>query len=153
MLSGLPTSSNHGSAAAAHATVMAGQTSYMTITTTAASLLQTSFQCHYSPATQPWSSVLAAAAQGPRTSSILLGREHSKLHLYSQIYMLVKEFQSTVLTMDQSWMATFFFFSTGILTFLPYTMDHFKNAEHACMKCGRKLATQRFGGSTKAHLM
>ncbi|KAK6087979.1 litaf-like zinc finger domain-containing protein [Seiridium cupressi] len=51
------------------------------------------------------------------------------------------------------WMATFFFFTTGIFVFLPYAMDHFKNAEHVCMKCGRKLATQRFGGSTKAHLM
>ncbi|KAH6654003.1 LITAF-like zinc ribbon domain-containing protein [Truncatella angustata] len=51
------------------------------------------------------------------------------------------------------WMATFFFFTTGILALLPYTMDHFKNAEHTCMKCGRKLATQRFGGGTKAHLI
>ncbi|KAI4596750.1 hypothetical protein KJ359_005092 [Pestalotiopsis sp. 9143b] len=51
------------------------------------------------------------------------------------------------------WMATFFLFSTGIFAFLPYSMDHFKNAEHSCMKCGRRLATQRFGGGTRSHLI
>jgi hypothetical protein len=50
-------------------------------------------------------------------------------------------------------MAAMFFFTTGIGVFIPYVANPFKNVEHACMKCGRRLATRRFGSGTKAHLM
>lgn len=60
---------------------------------------------------------------------------------------------SDIIMPNYSWMATFFLLSTGIFAFLPYSMDHFKNAEHSCMKCGRRLATQRFGGGTRSHLI
>ncbi|KAH7028165.1 LITAF-like zinc ribbon domain-containing protein [Microdochium trichocladiopsis] len=51
------------------------------------------------------------------------------------------------------WMATFFFFTTGLGVFIPYAANHFKNAEHMCSKCGRIVAVQRFGGATQAKLL
>ncbi|KAH8895475.1 hypothetical protein GQ53DRAFT_820304 [Thozetella sp. PMI_491] len=51
------------------------------------------------------------------------------------------------------YMGVFFFLFTGIGVFIPYAMNHFKNAEHSCLKCGRVLAVQKFGGSTKAYLI
>ncbi|KAK8041298.1 hypothetical protein PG994_014305 [Apiospora phragmitis] len=51
------------------------------------------------------------------------------------------------------WMATFFFFTTGIFTFIPYAVNHFKNAEHSCVHCGRLLATYRFGSGPRAHVL
>ncbi|KAK7966001.1 uncharacterized protein PG986_000278 [Apiospora aurea] len=51
------------------------------------------------------------------------------------------------------WIATFFFFTTGIFVFVPYSMKHFKNAEHSCVHCGRLLATYRFGSGPRAHVL
>ncbi|WYZ42344.1 hypothetical protein EsH8_VI_000043 [Colletotrichum jinshuiense] len=51
------------------------------------------------------------------------------------------------------WMATMFFFTTAIGVFIPYVARPFKDIRHTCMRCGRKVATRRFGGGTKAHLM
>ncbi|KAI8300919.1 hypothetical protein K4K61_009371 [Colletotrichum sp. SAR11_59] len=51
------------------------------------------------------------------------------------------------------WMAVMFFCTTGVGVFIPYSMKPFKNVRHNCMRCGRTLATNRFGGGTKAHLM
>lgn len=52
-----------------------------------------------------------------------------------------------------SWMATFFFFTTGIFAFVPYAMRHFKDAKHSCVHCGRLLATYRFGSGPRAHVL
>ncbi|KAI6366840.1 hypothetical protein MCOR25_005056 [Pyricularia grisea] len=51
------------------------------------------------------------------------------------------------------WMATMFLFTTGILTFVPYVTPAMKDVEHHCLRCGRHLATNRFGGGTQAKLM
>ncbi|KAL5884245.1 hypothetical protein ACKVWC_003215 [Pyricularia oryzae] len=51
------------------------------------------------------------------------------------------------------WMATMFFFTTGIFTFVPYVTPAMKDVEHHCLRCGRHLATNRFGGGTQAKLM
>ncbi|KAF6844596.1 litaf-like zinc finger domain-containing protein [Colletotrichum musicola] len=51
------------------------------------------------------------------------------------------------------WMAAMFFFTTGLGVVIPYAMKPFKNVRHSCMRCGRVLATRRFGGGTRAHLM
>ncbi|KAK7910867.1 hypothetical protein PG985_013348 [Apiospora marii] len=51
------------------------------------------------------------------------------------------------------WMATFFFFTTGIFAFVPYAMNHFKDAKHSCVHCGRLLATYRFGSGPRAHVL
>lgn len=50
-------------------------------------------------------------------------------------------------------MATMFFFTTGIFTFVPYVTPAMKDVEHHCLRCGRHLATNRFGGGTQAKLM
>ncbi|KAL0938316.1 litaf-like zinc finger domain-containing protein [Colletotrichum truncatum] len=51
------------------------------------------------------------------------------------------------------WMAVLLFCTTGLGVFIPYSMKPFKNVRHNCLRCGRTLATRRFGGGTKAHLM
>ncbi|TLD31344.1 hypothetical protein PspLS_01813 [Pyricularia sp. CBS 133598] len=51
------------------------------------------------------------------------------------------------------WMATMFFFTTAIFTFVPYVTPAMKDVEHHCLRCGRHLATNRFGGGTQAKLM
>ncbi|KAK6834912.1 hypothetical protein PG990_000280 [Apiospora arundinis] len=51
------------------------------------------------------------------------------------------------------WMATFFFFTTGIFAWVPYSMKHFKNAQHSCVHCKRVLATYRFGSGPRAHVV
>ncbi|KAK1707421.1 LITAF-like zinc ribbon domain-containing protein [Colletotrichum lupini] len=51
------------------------------------------------------------------------------------------------------WMAVMLFFTTGVGVFAPYAMRPFKDVVHSCQRCGRKVATRRFGGGTKAHLM
>lgn len=51
-----------------------------------------------------------------------------------------------------SFMAVFFFFTTGIGTFIPYVCNSMKDVRHSCMKCGRPLATKHFGSTTETHL-
>ncbi|WQF84307.1 Putative LITAF domain containing protein [Colletotrichum destructivum] len=51
------------------------------------------------------------------------------------------------------WMAAMFFCTTVIGVFIPYAITSFKDIRHSCARCGRKVATQRFGSGTKAHLM
>ncbi|TDZ25666.1 hypothetical protein Cob_v001407 [Colletotrichum orbiculare MAFF 240422] len=51
------------------------------------------------------------------------------------------------------WMAVMLFFTTGLGVFVPYSTNTFKNVRHNCLRCGRVLATKRFGGGTRAHLM
>jgi hypothetical protein len=51
-------------------------------------------------------------------------------------------------------MAFLFFLTTGgVFSFVPYVAKPMKNVRHSCRRCGRHLATKRFGGGTKTHLM